>query len=315
MSNKAKILCPVDFSKDADYAVAYASRLAPIVDAEVHCVHVIDSRSYGSAIEGAYVSAGSTESSIQQIEQHVHEEFHALIKRFELLHFDAQGHFLHGDPSREIIKLADELEAEYIVMATHGRTGFDQWVFGSTCEKVVRLSHVPVLTVRPPEVHWTLEDLSVSFKRVLCPLDFSDFSRAGLETARALCKRFEGTLVLAHAVDTRLEYPVLEPGVVAATDSHFERDAQAYMEKISESLDDVFCEIRVVSGNPHTALVNLIKSDDIDLVVMTTHGHRGLSHMLLGSLADRIVKRSPSPVLTIHPDKDTKRKQTMNEAG
>ena len=310
MSDSPKILCPVDFSRDSDYGVAYAGQFAKLIGAKVHCVHVVDTKIYGGSFESAYLSSSTTESTMNQIESHVHEEFDKLMKRFELLHFEATGHFKHGDPATEIIKLADELDARCIVMATHGRTGFDNLVFGSTCEKVVRLSHVPVLSVRPQE-KWSVSDLKLSFKRVLCTLDFSEFARAGLETATDLCKKFGGTLVLAHAVDTRLEYPVLEPGIVAGDVGGRQRDADDYLKKVAGEIDGVECETHVISGNPHVALLKLIDESNIDLVVMTTHGHRGLSHLLLGSITERIVKRSGAPVLTIHPDKDNRRAQIL----
>lgn len=313
MSDSPKILCPVDFSNDSDYGVAYAEKFAKLIGAEVHCVHVVDTKAYGGTFESAYISSGTTEASMHHIEDHVHKEFDALMKRFELLHFEAKGHFKHGDPPKEIIKLADELNVDFIVMATHGRTGFDQFVFGSTCEKVVRLSHVPILTVRPQE-KWSVRDLSVSFKRVLCTLDFSEFSKAGLETATDLCKKFDATLVLAHAVDSRLEYPVLEPGIAAGTLDVRQRDADEYLKEVAKEVDGVTCETHVVTGNPHVALLKLIEESDIDLVVMTTHGHRGLSHLLLGSITERVVKRSIAPVLTIHPDKDNRRKQVLAES-
>lgn len=313
MSNTPKILCPVDFSRDSDYGVAYAEQFAKLIGAEVHCIHVVDTKTYGGSFEGAYVSSGMSEATMSQIETHVHKEFDSLMKRFELLHFEATGHFVHGDPAKEIIKLADELDVNCIVMATHGRTGFDQFVFGSTCEKVVRLSHVPVLTVRPQE-KWSLDDLSLSFKRVLCTLDFSDFSKAGLTTAVELCKKFDAKLVLAHALDTRLEYPVLEPGIVAGTLDSRQRDAENYLAEVAKEVEGVECETHTVAGNPHVALLKLIEQNDIDLVVMTTHGHRGLSHLLLGSITERIVKRSSAPVLTIHPDKDKRRDQVLADA-
>lgn len=312
MSNETpKILCPVDFSNESDYGVAYAEQYAKLIGAEVHCAHVVDAKAYGASIEGAYLSAGTTDASMQAIEKHIHEEFDKLIKRFELMHFEAKSHFLHGDPAKELIKLADELNVDAIIMATHGRTGLDHIVFGSTAEKVVRLSHVPVITVRPPTEKWNLSDLKIAFKRVLCPLDFSDFAKAGMLRAQELCKQFDATLVLAHAIDTRMEYPVLEPGVVAHDHAAREKDAGDYLNEVANEVEAVPCETKIVAGNPHVALLKLIEEENIDLVVMTTHGYRGLTHLLMGSVTERVVQRAQAPVLTIHPDKDNRRAQTL----
>jgi nucleotide-binding universal stress UspA family protein len=312
MSHTSKILCPIDFSKGSDYALNYANRLAQITDAEVHCVHVINPAPYGGVMEGVYVSSGSVEASFERIEEHARKNFEKTLHRYELMHLQALGHFIHGDPAKEIVNLADEIQADYIVLTTHGRTGFDSWVFGSTAEKIVRLSHVPVITLKHPEGDLGTDEPPLAFKRVLCPLDFSDFSKQGLETARALCKQFEATLVLAHAVDTRLEYPMLEPGVGMVDSQHWERDAKAYLKDVADGIDDVFTEEVVVTGNPYKALVQVMHDDDIDLVIITTHGYRGLSHILLGSNAERIVRLAPCPVMTIHPDKEAKKKQNLN---
>jgi nucleotide-binding universal stress UspA family protein len=315
MSSKARILCPVDFSEGSDYAMVYANQLAKVMDAEVHCVHVINPSPYASVMEGVYVSTGSVEATLERIEEHAREVFEKTLKRYELMHLEAHGHFEHGDPAREIVRLADELDASHIVLTTHGRTGFDSWVFGSTCEKVVRLSHVPVITLKHPKGELGIDQGALTFKRVLCPLDFSDFSKKGLDAARDLCKRFDGTLVLAHAVDTRLEYPMLEPGMGIVDSQHWERDAEKYLKDVAESIEDVFTEIRVVSGNPYKALVQLMADEDIDIAVMTTHGYRGLSHLLLGSNAERLVRLAPCPVMTIHPDEDVKKKHNATLEG
>jgi nucleotide-binding universal stress UspA family protein len=307
MTQKAKLLCPIDFSHGSEFALFYANKLASTIDAEVHCVHVIDPTPYGTIMEGAYVSSGSVQASIDRIEEHVKKEFTKTLHKYSLLHLEAQGHFIQGDPAQEVIKLADELAVDYIIMATHGRTGFDNWVFGSTCEKIVRLSHVPIITLKHPKDECKIEELDVSFNRILCPLDFSDFSKKGLEPAVDLCKRFDATLVLAHAIDNRLEYPLLEPGLGIQTMDHFETDANKYLQEIADSLEGVKVEILVESGNPYKVLVNIMENESIDLVVMTTHGYRGLTHLLLGSNAERLVKLAPCPVLTIHPDKDAKR--------
>jgi nucleotide-binding universal stress UspA family protein len=309
MSHSAKILCPVDFSHGSDYAMNYANSLAKVMDAEVHCAHVINPSSYSSVIEGVYVSSGSAEATAERIEKHVRETFEKPLHRYELLHLQALGHFLHDDPASEVVKLADELKVDYIMLTTHGHTGFDNWVFGSTYEKIVRLSHVPVITLKHPEGELGVDAPALAFKRILCPLEFLDFSKKGLDTARALCKRFGATLVLTHAVDTRFEYPMLEPGIGMQDSLHREDDAKAYLDEIAAEIEDVFTETRIVTGNPYKELVNVMRKEEIDMVVITTHGYRGLTHMLLGSNAERLVRTTPCPVMTIHPHQETKKKQ------
>ena len=283
--------------------------------AEVHYVHVINPAPYASVMEGMYVSSASVEASAERIEDHVREAFEKTLRRYALTHLQALGHFVHGDPAREIVILADELGADYIVLTTHGRTGFDHLVFGSTCEKAVRLSHMPVITLKHFDSKLGVEKSPIAFKRVLYPLDFSEFSKKTLARAPELCRRFDGTLVLAQAVDTRLEYPMLEPGVGAHDFMHRERDAQVYLDEVAAGIEGVFTEVRVVAGNPYKALVKVMQEEDIDIVVMTTHGYRGLPHVLLGSNAERLARLAPCPVMTIHPDEEVKKKQNLRKLG
>ncbi len=307
MRKGSKILCPIDFSEGSDYAMLCANHLAQHLEAEVHCVHVIDPSPYAHMIEGVYVSAGSVKATIESIEKHTQAEFEKRLHKYELMHLQPQGHFLHGKPAQEIVALAEKLNADYIMITTHGRSGFDALVSGSTSIKIVRLSHIPVITLKHPEHSISEEARTLQFQRILCPLDFSDFSKKALDTAVDICQEFGGTLVLAHAVDTRLEYPMLEPGMGIQDSLHREEDARNYLETIAAEIKDVFTEIRVVIGSPYRELVALMKDEDIDLVVMTTHGYRGLSHILLGSNAERLVRLAPCPVLTIHPDQESKK--------
>lgn len=311
MKKGSKILCPIDFSEGSDYAMLCANHLAQYLDAEVHCVHVIDPVPYAQAMEGVYVSTASVDATLSTIEQHTREEFEKRLHKYELMHLQAEGHFLHGKPAQEVVALADELGADYVILTSHGRSGFDAFVSGSTCEKIVRLSHVPVITLKHPEHTLGEDNAKLKFQRIMCPLDFSDFSKNSLDVAVDMCKEFGGTLLLAHAVDTRLEYPMLEPGIGIENSGQREQDALGYLEAIAAEIEDVFVEVKVVTGSPYRELVNVMNDEDVDLVVMTTHGYRGLSHFLLGSNAERLVRLAPCPVLTIHPDQHEKKKVTQ----
>ena len=168
-----------------------------------------------------------------------------------------------------------------------------------------------MITLKHPEGELVVDEPAAAFKRVLCPLGFSDFSKKGLASARALCKRFDGTLLLAHAVDTRLEYPMLDPGVGIQDSLHREEDAKSYLNEVATEIDDVFTETRVVTGNSYKELVQVMREEEIDLVVMTTYGYRGITHILLGSNTERLVRFTPCLVMTIHLDQEMKRKQNF----
>jgi nucleotide-binding universal stress UspA family protein len=298
-----KILCPVDFSESSDYAVWYAHELSTKLGGELHCLHVVNPVSAGGLVDGVYASSGSIDSALEQIADHAEEELGKTVKRFEMLGVPVVGHHRVGRPADEIVAVADELDADVIVIATHGRTGFDRLVFGSTCEKVVRQSSIPVLSVKHPE-HWDFpveshEDLHI--RRVLCPVDFSEFTDTGVEDAALLCRALNATLVLGHVVDIRMEYPLLETGLAVTKSEDNMQESEKRLEQLAAHVEGVNVVCRVRKGQPHRALIEMIEEEEISIAVLPTHGYQGVSHMLLGSVAERMVRLAPCPVLTMRP--------------
>ncbi len=298
-----KILCPVDFSDSSDYAVWYAHELSMLLGGELHCLHVVNSVSAGGLVDGVYASSGSIDSVLERISEHAKEELEKTVNRFEMLGVPVVGHHRTGRPVDEIMAVAEELDADVIVIATHGRTGFDRMVFGSTCEKIVRQSPIPVLSVKYPG-HWDFPTPSqdrLKISRILYPLDFSEFAEQGVQAAALLSRAIDATLVLGHVVDMRTEYPLLETGLAVAKSEDNVTDSQRRLEQIAEGLVGIDVRCRVNRGQPHRALIEMIEEEGIDFVIMPTHGYQGVSHFLLGSVAERMVRLAPCPVLTMRP--------------
>ena len=111
MKKGSKILCPIDFSEGSDYAMLCANKLADRLEAEVHCVHVINPAPYSHMMEGVYVSSASVEATVASIEEHTREEFEKRLIKYQLMHIKAKGHFLHGKPAQEVVALADLCQA------------------------------------------------------------------------------------------------------------------------------------------------------------------------------------------------------------
>ena len=131
---------------------------------------------------------------------------------------------------------------------------------------------------------------TADWKRIFCPIDFSDASRAAMELAADLARRFGAELTLLHAKATSsmLQAAQSEPGQLA----EWQREA--------EGLGAPHVETSTVAGEPETAIVNAATAGGFDLVVMGTHGRTGRDHALIGSVAENVVRRSSVPVLTVH---------------
>ena len=142
------ILFATDFSESSDFAFLYALSLAQKFDAHLALVHVINEP---VDLRGFYVP----HISFDKLEEEIKEGAEKMMEKFCRIHLkdfeNYATYIVPGIPYDEIIKKGSELSADLIVMATHGRTGLDHVLFGSTAEKVVRKSPIPVMTVRKDE--------------------------------------------------------------------------------------------------------------------------------------------------------------------
>ncbi len=139
------ILYATDFSESSDYAFQYAFSLSKKFSARLVVVHVINEP---VDLRGFYVP----HISFEKLEEEIEEGAQKMMEKFCRTHIKDYDNYetfiVPGIPYDEIIKKATETSADLIVMGTHGRTGLDHVLFGSTAEKVVRKSPVPVMTIR-----------------------------------------------------------------------------------------------------------------------------------------------------------------------
>lgn len=142
-----KIVTAIDFSENSDRAFEYALTLATRFDAELTIMHVINEP---VDLRGFYVP----HISFEQLEKEIEEGAVKIMEEFCSTRLGVFSNYktaiVAGIPYDEIIRKADEINASLIVLGTHGRTGLDHLIFGSTAERVVRSANCPVMTVRLP---------------------------------------------------------------------------------------------------------------------------------------------------------------------
>jgi nucleotide-binding universal stress UspA family protein len=156
------------------------------------------------------------------------------------------------------------------------------------------------------------ENVMLVIKNVLVATDFSECSDAALTYGRALAGQFDARLHVLHVIEFLGAVDVAGMGVYSAGApelmDQLEAEAHDRLNRLlSASGGDPLKAQTVLntSGTPAHAIVDYAKSADIDLVIVGTHGRRGLSHLLLGSVAERVVREAPCPVLTVrHPQRD-----------
>jgi nucleotide-binding universal stress UspA family protein len=201
------------------------------------------------------------------------------------------------------VDYAGTVGADLIVMGTHGRGGMAHVLLGSVAERVVRTAHCSVLTLRDRP------DRAV--RQVLVPTDFSATADAALDCAFVLAARLGAGLQLLHVVDD----PFLAEGMAAeayiaeapTVRTAMLRDAQARLKHRSSWPGvDVTVHTEVVFGHNAKTIAEYAAMRNIDLIVMGTHGRTGVAHLLLGSVAERLVRTAPCPVLTVRQTPRTK---------
>lgn len=144
----------------------------------------------------------------------------------------------------------------------------------------------------------------ISLKRVLLPTDFSEYSRLALSYACAFAEQFKTELHVLHVVQD-LVAMVPEPGLAFPPPGDYMRElTQSAERSLGTFVDEKWAAgksvVRVVrQGPPFLEIVRYAKENDIDLIVLGTHGRSGLVHVLLGSVAEKVVRKAPCPVLTV----------------
>ena len=215
-----------------------------------------------------------------------------------------------GDPADMICRRIEDVHADLVVMTSHGRMDQSRARMGSVADGVLRHSTVPVLMLRPIENNRQRRAAHRLFKHVLVPVDGSALSTAVFAAATSLANCSGARLSLLCIVepipqistDAGIRYMpavVDEPAM-----KHVSEQAQKHLEEMARRLrDESGAEIDthvVVDAHVTQAILDFARTHDVDVIAMSTHGS-GISRLLLGSIADKVLWGSPVPLLLYHP--------------
>jgi nucleotide-binding universal stress UspA family protein len=290
MPTLRQILCPTDFSEFSKRALDHALALARWYDARLTVLHAFPHfLPFGGEMPyfapGAALDAGTRSRLI--------EELGAFAAPAAAAGVVAETRLVEGDPSERIVEEARQLQADLVVVGTHGRRGFDRLLLGSVAERVVRKAPCPVLTVcRPQE-----EAAPVLYRRILCPLDLRGSSRT-LELAASLAREARGRLTLLHVVEGVGDDDLAPvPFDVPAFRRYMEADAR---ERLAAAVPDALraacqTEEHVVVGRAHREILRAARELEADLVVMGVHA----GGAPFGSTVQLVVREAPCPVLSV----------------
>lgn len=290
------ILVPTDFSEHAETAIETAEVLAKPLGAKIHLLHVLHLPVQAVTPEMAVVPVGFW----QDLRAHAERKLDASRKAIEKQGLVCTTEILEDIPGFAIAAAAKRVNADLIVMGSRGLTGLKHALLGSVAERTVRTAPCPVLTVKRDGGG------RLQLRTILVPMDFSPASHRALEFAKELARSAgPAHLVLVHAYYVPVE---LEQFLIQQGDPVLERLSESVtkdLEKILTGLQDagISSEYLANRGAPERMIVELAKQKHADLIVMGTHGRRGLSHLLLGSVAERVVRTAECPVMTVQEKK------------
>jgi nucleotide-binding universal stress UspA family protein len=306
------ILVPLDGSELAEQALPLAIALARASGAELHLTHV-----FVPYAERTEMPAGTI--SIAEIERHLEEQSAEYLRAVtERIGRELPGQ-LHADPVRarpirspysETVAVVDRLrraatqqQADLVVLATHARGGLGRAWLGSVADALIRRVNVPTLLVHPRE---GAPIPSTTFRHILVPLDGSALAEESLALATRLAALGDARITLLRAVVPQLA--IARPSTVLQFNVEqldaYESEARRYLETVAASLRRAVPSLETVvmiAESPARAVLEFASQHDVDLVAMSTHGRSGFRRVMLGSVADKVLRGAHCPVLLTRP--------------
>jgi len=299
MATIRRVLCPVDLSDTSQHAIEHAVAIARWYHASLTALHV-------------YTPLFVPVPGLPWPEDRTCDSELARVRQETLACCAGAGAERAdvivdvGTPAGRILERAAALPADLIVMGTNGASGFEHLILGSVAEKVLRKAPCPVLTV-PPRAHATS---TLPFEQILCAVDFSDSSLAGLDLAASLARESRASLTLLHVI----EWPWTEPPA-PAVDALPGEHAAALMEyrryletSVRHRLEDLARDqtihqsapsTRVAHGKPYVEILRTAGEVSADLIVMGVRGRNAADLVVFGSTTNQTVRHASCPVLTL----------------
>ena len=290
----SKILVATTLGESSDHVVAAGHELARATGAELHMLHayLMPPMYYGSPMGMSTVYPQALESDRQRIEQ----LFDAQLRRLGIPSRQIAGKtFEIGSPHRLLVSAARDKDVDLILVGASEAQGPFAPLLGSTADRVLRQTHVPVLVVRGK--------LGLPLEHVLAPTDLSELSEESLRHGLALLDSLgdERPALKTLFVLSNIE----RVGSVQFAPDQVERFARQELDRSNEKLEQEMgwqAAGRLRTGQPRHEILSELEHEPADLVVVGTHGRSGFERLLMGSVAADVVRHASTSVLVVPPE-------------
>ena len=300
---KRKILIPLDGSPFAERVLAFVREVAKPQTSELLLVHVTQASQYYAVL----VPDAMHTVDITHWQQQAENYMKRMTAELQSEGYDVTSVMSEGDVASTICDVADAQNVDLIAMTTHGRSGIAKWVLGSVADRVMRSARQPVFLVRPQEEMTP----PAPIRRILVPLDGSRLAEQALPEAITLAKANRSEIWLLQSVEFPEywgeEYAGMHALPALISTEEQEAAARAYLLQMAAGLtaEQISAQIVVTTGHAASAISDVVTDNDIDLIVMSTHGRSGLSRWVFGSVAEKVVRLAQCPVLLIRAQDTT----------
>jgi nucleotide-binding universal stress UspA family protein len=288
------VLCPVDFSDISQHALDHAAAIAHWYEARLTLLYVFASLPTMDLPPPVLEDADRARLMTDM------RKMAARVPVQVPLDFRIQdAGFVHD----EILAQLAATHADLLVIGTHGRAGVQRLFLGSVTEKVIRKAACPTLVV-PPRTADVEPDAPVQFRRILCPIDFSESSLDALAYAINMAEEADARLTLLHVVEIpqvlsqeptvlELDLTSIREAVVAA--------ARRRLHGLIPEQARTYCRVEttVVEGRAHQEVLRQAAALEADLVVMGVHGRGVVDRLLFGSTTHHVIRAAACPVLIV----------------
>jgi len=310
----SRILFATDFSPCSEEALHYALYWGKVCEAQVDCISVLPIHHHLD-MEGAIL-----QMYLDEQQKIIHPRIESLTKYIQETNGTCVSHERTGIPHTTICEVANEIGADLIVLGTHGWSGIDRALMGSTAERVVAQAPCPVLTIKTTSpqskslsysTDKEIQDLrsqpppeTCSPRHVVVAVDFSDCSQDAVEYAFHIAKEFEVEVTLVH-VEELPSYSLDFNLTYLETQKEKRIHADKQMKELCGLFEDKGISARCIQKVPpvQEAILDTIQETHANLLVMGTHGRTGLPRLFMGSVATGLLRKATVPIVTVHAGK------------